>query len=481
MVILALLAGCRAPAPSVPQVGDFVARLDRFVPHYLAVYGIPGAAVAVVRQGDVVWAKGYGLADRERGTPVTTDTVFQAASISKTLTAWGVMKLVEQGRLDLDAPVERYLTRWRLPETSFDTTGVTVRRLLSHSAGLNVTEYLGYAPGVPLPSIEESLSRGSGKAAAVRLERSPGDGFAYSDGDYLILQLLIEEVSDTPFAEFMHRQVLQPLGMGHSSFAPWPELEAKLASSYDARGKALPSFDFSELAPAGLLTTAPDLARFAAAAVSGPGGEPAGRGVLAPSTLAQMAAPQVSLSGFDAWIYADAYGLGYFVETVPGDQVAISHMGGNLGWLSEMAILPASGDALVVMTNSSLGHEFFAAVVAQWTDWLGLPGTLQVAETIRLAGGVLQLGAVLLVATGLGLLLRLSGQLRSGRRRLAWHWTNPRRMLAIGFPILALLLYFWLAQPFVRASLPGESGLAAAGISLLCTAAVLWGCSERPA
>lgn len=482
-LVLFWLSGCRAPA-AAPRLDDFAARLDQVVPRRLESYGVPGAAVAVAMNGEVAWAKGYGLADRERGEPVKTDTVFQAASISKTLTAWGVMRLVEQGRVELDAPVERYLRRWRLPDApsngdgSNAATGVTIRRLLSHSAGLNITEYLGYTPDTSLPAVEEVLSQGSGKTGPVCQVRPAGGRFAYTDGGYVILQLVVEEVSGRPFAEFMQDEVLQPLGMKDSSFSLTPELEAKLATPYGPNGEALPRYRFVELAPAGLLTTAPDLARFAAAAL--PGGDgggvlPAGRGVIAPQTLGEMIIPQVYLSGFDTVIYADAYGMGYFIETLPGGQVAISHMGGNLGWLSEMAILPATGDALVVMTNSSVGHEFFADVAAEWTDWLGLPGTLRVAGTIRTAGLVLRVGATIIGAASLGWLLVLFRQLRAGRRRLGWRTPRWRGILAPGALAVALLLYFWLAQPFVQTSLPGEAGWLAFSATLLCTTGIFWG------
>jgi hypothetical protein len=150
-------------------------------------------------------------------------------------------------------------------------------------------------------------------------------------------------------------------------------------------------------------------------------------------------------------------------------------MGGNLGWLSEMAILPETGDALVVMTNSSVGHEFFAAVLSEWTDWLGLKGTLQVAETIQRAGVILRLGALAVGAAGLGLLAWLARQVRAGRRQLGRRKPAWRSALAVGAPGLALLLYFWLAQPFLQASLPGGAGWMAAAFCLLCAAGIAWG------
>ena len=138
------------------------------------------------------------------GRPVDGDTVFQAASISKTLTAWGVMRLVEQGALELDAPVGRYLTRWQLPPSPYNHDGVTIRRLLSHTAGLSLHGYPGIAPEQPLPTLEESLSGGHPGAEDVRVVSEPGTTYAYSGGGYTLLQLVVEEVTGEKDFERFH-------------------------------------------------------------------------------------------------------------------------------------------------------------------------------------------------------------------------------------------------------------------------------------
>ena len=152
------------------------------------------------------------------GEPVDRDTVFQVASLSKWVAAWGVMALVEQGRLDLDAPVSKYLTRWALPETGFDNDGVTVRRLLSHTAGLtDGLGYAGFAPGTPVQTLEASLTQAAdaspGANGKVQVGHPPGEKFDYSGGGYTLLQLLIEEVSGGTFEAHMQRAVFEPLGM----------------------------------------------------------------------------------------------------------------------------------------------------------------------------------------------------------------------------------------------------------------------------
>jgi CubicO group peptidase (beta-lactamase class C family) len=184
----------------------------------LATSSAPGLAVALVHQGQVDWAAGYGVADRTTGQPVTASTRFQAASLSKPVTAWGVLRLVESGRIGLDEPVIGRLRRWRPPPSPLDADGVTVRRLLSHTAGLSVHGYVGQRADRPLPSIAASLSGETGDGFPVELLDAPGRGWLYSGGGYSVAQLLVEELTGWPFADHMRVEVLGPLGMAASSF-----------------------------------------------------------------------------------------------------------------------------------------------------------------------------------------------------------------------------------------------------------------------
>jgi len=137
---------------------EYLAELDEKIPAWLEEFIVPGAAIALIDDGKVILQKGYGYADVKNGVKVNGKTGFNTGSISKTVAAWGVMKLVEQGKIDLDSPAENYLTRWHLPETEYDVNKVTVRRLLSHTAGLSLHGYPGWSPTDTLPTIEQSLS-----------------------------------------------------------------------------------------------------------------------------------------------------------------------------------------------------------------------------------------------------------------------------------------------------------------------------------
>lgn len=466
--------GCSPSASNRPDASFLTQRLDALIPACMRATGTPGVAVALIHGGEVVWSKGYGVADLSSGKPVTPDSVFGVASISKTATAWGVMKLVESGRVDLDAPVEDYLTRWRIPGD--DSGQVTIRRLLSHSAGLNTPEYLGRLPGETLPRIEDVLTFGSGKAGGVRLERTPGSRFAYSDGGYLILQLLIEEVSGEDFSQYMQREILTPLGMSASSFQWRPDIQSQIVTSYSETGKPFPHYLFIEKAPAGLYTAAPDLAKLVAAGMKGSDGQPPGRGILQPATVEQMMTPAIEIRGFERLIYAQGYGLGYFIETLPDGRRLVSHMGGNLNGVTEFAAIPASGEGIVVLTTSIAGHELFADVLHAWTDWLG-SGDVTLPRAIRFARRVLFSAATVFGLAAALILIRLAAALRRRKRiwglpdnRLAW----LRKTLAAGLSMAGVLLFVGVVYPYLHISMPSAALLFTANGVGLCLAALGW-------
>jgi CubicO group peptidase (beta-lactamase class C family) len=300
------------------------------------------------------------------GKPVDRNTLFQVASMSKWLTAWGVMALVEKGRIDLDAPVSRYLTRWKLPPGAFDNSGVTVRRLLSHTAGLtDGLGFRGFAPGETPPTIEAELTHAAdsqpGSSGVVRVGLRPGSTWRYSGGGYLLLQLLIEEVSHRPFNDYMREAVLRPLGMMNSTYvAPDP---AHLAEFYDTDGKPGVRYSFTALSAASLYTSTADMTHFLQAQVTGPQGEPPGRGVLKPQTLELMRRPQAFVFGIPIWglgniLYTDNNAGGFIV----------GHDGNNYPAINTTARLdPATGDGIVVLETGNAGLA--SEIGRDWVFW----------------------------------------------------------------------------------------------------------------
>lgn len=320
-------------------------------------------ALAIVENGQVVEEVFHSA-----GRPVDRHTVFQVASLSKWVSAFGIMKLVEQGTLDLDAPVEKYLTRWHLPPSEFDNEGVTVRRLLSHTAGL--TDGLGYSgfdAMTPIQTLEASLTKAadadSGTSGSVRVGLEPGSAFEYSGGGYTLLQLLVEEVTGSSFASFMKDSIFVPLGMEQSSFT-WDDSSGlRLAELFEADGQAAPHYRYTALAAASLYISLQDMERFVQVFLQGPDGEAVGRGVLRPETIRMMRTPQAKTMGLDAW------GLGTILYApISNQDFIIGHDGRNRPTTNTAVRLnPATGDGIIVLET---GSQLLATKLAsEWVFW----------------------------------------------------------------------------------------------------------------
>jgi CubicO group peptidase (beta-lactamase class C family) len=321
------------------------------------------AVFAVIEEGAVRGVHAVSI-----GAAVDADTVFQTASLSKWVTAWGVMALVQQGKVDLDAPVGRYLTRWQLPPGKFDNSQVTARRLLSHTAGLSDgLGYAGFAPGARVQSLEESLRRTAdaspGARGQVEVGYEPGSGWRYSGGGYAILQLLIEEVSGDSFEGYMQRTIFRPLGMVHSTYHWTPAQGSTLATFYGTDSRPATHFRFSAVAASSLYTSVSDLVRFVQAHLPGKNGEPIGRAVLAPATVKEMWRPLASRYGEEIW------GLGtmLYARSSEGGFV-VGHDGSNEPAINSAArVNPGTGNGIVVLET---GDRLLATRLAgEWVYW----------------------------------------------------------------------------------------------------------------
>jgi len=361
---VALVSSVLAALPFLHGGGDALREeLERLGWELTEKHHVPGVGLSLVREGKLAWTLGCGFADIAAEREVTGATVFNIGSISKTVAAWGLMHLVEEGKLVLDEPVAT--ERWHLAPSSFDAKGVTLRRLLSHTAGLSLHGYPGFWPPHAIPTLEASLSGDTNGAGEVQLEAAPGTHWKYSGGGYTIAQLLLEETTGAAFADYMHENVLAPLGMTHSAYGWTSAALAESATPYDDKGQPLPRGGplFAELAAAGLLTTPEDLARFAIASLARfPGGA---SGVLKPETIELMQSPAPASS---------AYGLGYEIREEQGVHL-VGHGGANDGWMAQLTLAPASGDALVILTNGSNGTAVIRALEPIWIAHLAAQKT----------------------------------------------------------------------------------------------------------
>lgn len=290
---------------------------------------------------------------------------------------------------------------------------MTIRRLLSRTADLSLHGYPGFEPGRPLPTLEESLSGATAGAGDVRVVLPPGSEYMYSGGGYTLLQLITEEVTGEPFASFMQREILAPLGMDNSSFEWNPGLEPMTAISFGVGGRPLPNYRHIARAASGLCTTVINLAQLVAAGTKGPGGSPPGRGVLAPATLDKMFSPAAATDG--------RQGLGYRTERLLGETRMILHGGASKGRRAQIAALPERGAGIVILTNSDLGDDLTADVICLWSRWATgeVPLICQVVPKERncalAVAGLLAVGLVACAG-------RLGAETMSGRRRMDCTW-----------------------------------------------------------
>jgi len=331
----------------------------------MAELRVPGAAVAVFDGGRILWARGYGVADVASGAPVDTLTLFQAASISKPVTAIGMFRLAERGVVDPDADVNGMLRSWRVPPSPFTAAEpVTLRRIVSHMAGLTVHGFLGYPVGAPLPSLVEVLDgRPPANSPPVRVDTVPGARESYSGGGVTVMQLLLEDVTRTPFAALMDTLVLRPAGMPHSTFTqPLPDtLAGHAASGYRADGTPVPGRwrVHPEQAAAGLWTTPSDLARFLLAVGRAYRGEPGG--IVQPTTARAILTRVPRGSG-----------LGFGLSGT-GATLRYRHSGGNDGFTGFAVAFAENGRGVVVLTNSDNGTALYPEVLDAVSRAYGWP------------------------------------------------------------------------------------------------------------
>ncbi len=375
IALAALLPSCAAPAESeepttdrleaglLPRLvirGEPVARVP--LTERMAALKVPGVSVAVFKEGRIEWARGYGLADIESNRPVTGETLFQAASISKPVAALAGLRLAERDSLDIDADVNSVLTSWKIPENEFTSEEkVTLRRILNHTAGTTVWGFPGYSRTETIPSTVEVL-QGSGNTDPITVFKTPGESWRYSGGGYTVGQLLIQNVAGRAFPQIMQELVLEPAGMKSSTYEqPLPENRRALAASGYRRDGTKVEGDwhvYPEMAAAGLWTTPSDLARFAMAIQRSRSGEPGS--LLGESLIREMLQPGMNNHGLGPGISEDGLRFG--------------HGGANEGFRCQFTAFIEGGNGVAVMTNSDSGGGLAQEIILTIGSEYGWPG-----------------------------------------------------------------------------------------------------------
>lgn len=366
----------------------------------MAHFHTPGVSIAVVNDGVIEWACGFGLREHGKPEPVTPETLFQAGSISKPVFALTVMRLVEEGKLDLDEDVNRRLTSWKVPPSGSWQPRITLRQLLSHSAGLTVHGFPGYDAKEPIPTVVDVLNgQPPSNTEPVQVNILPGIQFRYSGGGTTVAQQLVVDTLGKPFPQIARELVLDPLGMAHSTYEQPlpPDRAAAAATAHPWKSRPLPGrwHVYPEMAAAGLWTTPSDLAR------AGIELQRALRGdsprLLRRETVAEMLKPQIGKE----------MGIGFFLE---GQGERFGHGGWDEGFVALATFYKDRGLGAVIMLNSNEGNALLGEILRAVAREYGWPGYFPPEPTPgKVADGVLD-GLVGEYATEAGPLFTVTRQ-----------------------------------------------------------------------
>lgn len=334
---------------------------------------VMGVSIAVIHEEKIEWARGFGVR-AVNGPPVTPETLFQAASISKPLSAMAALRLVEQHKLGLDTDINAYLTSWKLPSAAV-TAGkpITLRGLITHTAGINVHGFPGYASSAPVPTLVQVLNgEKPANTEAIRSEAAPGERWQYSGGGFTIMQQALIDLSKEPYPKLLHDSVLAPIGMTRSTYEqPLPTaLRENAATPYIADGKAIEggAHTYPEMAAAGLWTTPSDLARYAIEVQQSLHGK-------ANHVLSTDMTRQMLTAGMGHW------GLGIAVQGDKKDNLYFTHGGANEGFRCQLVAYENSGDGAVIMTNSDAGSGLADEIIHSIAIEYGWPDFQPVERT----------------------------------------------------------------------------------------------------
>jgi len=327
---------------------------------------VPGVSIAVIRDYEIHWAKGYGIADVTSGEAVDNDTLFQAASISKPVAAMAVLKAVEEGRFSLDDDINKILKSWLLPVEGFTRDGpVTPRALLSHTSGTgDGFGFPGYPPSAPLPTTIQILDGESpSNVGWVRMERPPLSGMKYSGGGVTIMELALVDAVGKPFPRILEEWVLGPIGMTNSAYEQplGPKRDARAARAHDGSGKAMDAkwHVYPELEAAGLWTTSVDLAKLAIEVQKSLRNE--SNRVLSRASMREMMEP----------VGVGDFAVGFAISKV-GEGWYFGHGGSNWGFRCDLLAHKLKGYGVAIMTNGDNGGIVIRELkerIARAYDW----------------------------------------------------------------------------------------------------------------
>jgi len=361
-LVIIYITACWARPLTTPAPPILTAEADQFsevrahIEQLVTEGEVPSMAVAVARDGEIIWEEGFGLADRENSIPATEHIMYPLASISKPLTATGLMILAEREFVNLDSPINDYLDEVKLQARVGEVEEATVRRIASHTAGLplhsqHYYDNVLYQP----PQIEETIHRYG------YLVTAPGERFQYSNLGYGLLGFVISSVSSQSYADFMHNEVFFPLGMYHTSVHQGSGLEEGRAVKYTPGGLEIPPCDSDSPGASAIYSSAHDLIRFAIFHLKND--LPDQKAIISSVAIEEMQRPHPETGPMKNWEHAGSgYGLGWFIGVTEGGMRGVYHSGGTAGVSTTLTLVPEENLAIAVLSNTN----------SQWPDVIQL-------------------------------------------------------------------------------------------------------------
>jgi CubicO group peptidase (beta-lactamase class C family) len=398
VVVLALMQAFSRDFQRIPpeySAEETAEALDAVLDQAMDRYSLSGVAAGAMRDGEFYWSARRGIADGN-GQALTGDTAFNLGSISKPMMVWIVMAMVEAGEIDLDAPIDRYLTRFDLPTDGHDANAVTVRRLLRHTGGTNNHGYGGYGRHEDQPADIIELSE---DFQPLRVSMPPGERRVYSGGGYLLLQMMIEDVTGRSLQEVAEDRLFAPLGMTDSAFDH--ERLATRSQAFNYYRRPIEDLRNVAQAAAGAYASANDIERFMGAHLDG-------GGVLSADALAAAFAPTGP---------AERYAMSYTRASTP-QGVLLGHGGNNSTWHGQIYVRPDTGDGFYFLANSTSGAQLDLDLSCAWLYHLrGRTSADICAEEFELTRTLDLASMIVILCATLAAYWLMAGQVK-GRRQL---------------------------------------------------------------
>ncbi|MGM0640329.1 MAG: serine hydrolase domain-containing protein [Thermotogota bacterium] len=343
------------------NIEEYTNRFSDKIENIIYDYDIPGLNISLIKNNEIVWMESFGYADLEEKRKMEKDTVFRVESISKSLTTWGIMKLVDEGRIDLDKPIKNYIDDWNFNSSEYDSGKITTRMILSNSAGLNLGK-IGpetlFSPYEELPDKRDLIKE------EFDIFQEPGKSFYYSDIGFNILDILVEEIIGKTFEKYMKENVLSELDMNNSGYKWNEKWKGNIPNGYDVNGKEIPPYTYAMSGSGNLFSNLEDISKFVIKSMNYDNS-------FISSKLKKMIHEPVyeSIPGYYGLVF-DSYSLGHYIDFL-GETKSIANGGQGTGWMSQIQFIPETGDGIVILTNSQRSWPAFAYLLNDWAKWTG--------------------------------------------------------------------------------------------------------------